>query len=298
MGKRGEFLKELQDRKFPDLHDRDEWFVPIPGETFRQRRVHLIADFTVPPTEHPKSFYSGKSVCGAICLSSSHLARGSAMFAEERFFTYFRNCAEAFDGADLLLTAPESAPTPGDLAHRGIRGLLRNTALFEAFLRAAYRISALARVSLLLPFVNDPDEAGAAARCVQNALRALLYRREPFDETIETGILIETPAAVLGGRALLADWDFAVVNTTSLAGFTLALPTDGTPTRYGREILLRLLEECLDCAQSCGRFCGVGGFLANDPESLFQILEYGANALFLPPESVPSVAARIRRRSP
>lgn len=291
------FLKELQDCCFPDTEERDEWFLPLPGEFFRQRRVHLIADFAVPPTEHPKSFSSGRLRGRTVCLCASHLARGSAMFAEERFFTYFRNCAEAFDGADLILTAPELAPTPGDLAHRGIRGLLQNTALFEAFLRAAYRISALARISLLFPFVNDPGEADAARRCAQNAMRALLYRREPFDETIETGFLIETPAAALGGRRLMADWGFAVVNTTALASFALALPAGERPGNCGRAVLMRLVEESLDCAESCGRFCGVGGFLANDAEALFGILAAGANALFLPPESLPAVAARIRRHS-
>lgn len=295
--KRGEYLKQLQERGFPDTGERDEWFIPVPGEYFRQRRVHLIADFAVPPTEHPKAFSSDKMRGRTVCLSSSHLARGSVIFAEERFFTWFRNCAEAFDGADLILTAPETAPTPGDLAHRGIRGLLKNPALFEAFLRAAYRISALARISLLFPFVNDPEEAPAAQQCAQNAMRALLYRREPFDETVETGFLIETPAAALGGQRLLADWGFAVVNTTTLATFALALPAGETPGPSGRQVLLRLVEESLDGAQSCGRFCGVSGFLANEPESLSAILGYGANALFLQPEAIPAVSGRIRHYS-
>lgn len=214
---------------------------------------------------------------------------------ESRFLAFFDEARKTFDGAELILCPPETALSRADLSRRGVRGLLRESALFEAFFRAAYRTSALARVSLLLPFVNDPDEVVAVRDCAERALRTLLYRRVPFDETIPIGIRIETPAAVLCGRRLIEDWDFAVADTDSLAAFTLALPQGEAPTENGARILLRILRECLETAHVCGRFCGIAGFLAANTAALPRLLSMEADALFLPPEALPRAVTAPER---
>ncbi len=251
---------------------------PAPAGAAAQRAV-----FRVPPGFKPET----------VCLTPPRPPVSGE--PEERFFAFFREAREAFDGAELILCPPETAPIRTDFSRRGVRGLLRETALFEAFFRAAYRTSALARVSLLLPFVNDPGEAVPISRCAQKALRTLLYRREPFDETIPIGIRLETPAAVLCGQRLLEDWDFAVADTDSLAMFLLALPAGETPGDCGRNILCQAVRQCVETAHVCGRFCGISGFLAAEGSGNFPC-PFDADALFLPPKN--RLPNRLRTPSP
>lgn len=207
--------------------------------------------------------------------------------AEKCFFGYFGAARNAFDGAELILRPPETALSRADVSRRGVRGLLRDKPLFEAFFRAAYRTSALARVAILLPFVSDPGEADAVRLCASRALRTLLYRREPFDETILIGIRLETPAAVLCGRRLVEDWDFTVTDTDALAEFVLALPKGERPGACGAEILLRFTENSLETAHGCGRFCGIAGFLTADAAARQSLIAAGADMLFLPASRLP-----------
>lgn len=273
--------------------ERDEG-EPLPPGAGRGRQVRVVAEIgarfarggRIPPP-------SGGYRVDTVCLTPPPPTGAGEV--EERFFAFFREAREVFDGAELILSPPEVAPVRADFSRRGVRGLLRESDLFEAFFRAAYRTSALARASLLLPFVNDPGEANAIRQCAEKALRTLLYHREPFDETIPIGIRVETPAAVLCGRRLLEDWDFAVADTDSLAAFALALPEGERPSRCGRDILFRYVEDFSETAHVCGRFCGIAGFLAADTVALSRLLSFGADALFLPPEKLPAVCGALAK---
>lgn len=261
----------------------------------RGRQLRLVAEYRFPVT---RGACKPLSVRGRTVdtISLTPAPPPPAGEPEEHLFAFFREAREVFDGAELILSPPETAPVPTDFSRRGVRGLLREGALLEAFFRAAYRASALARVTLLLPFVSDPDEASALRRCAEKALRTLLYHREPFDETISIGIRLETPGSVLCGKRLLEDWDFAVADTDSLAAFTLALPRGARPTLCGGEILFRLVGQSLAAAKACGRFCGVSGFLAADGALAPRLQALGAGALFLPPEKLPGVASALAKR--
>lgn len=263
-------------------------------EQLRRASIRQVAEYNARFAGGTRPFRPPRGCrIDTVCLTPPPQTGAGA--PEERFFAFFREAREVFDGAELILSPPETAPVRTDFSRRGVRGLLRESALFEAFFRAAYRTSALARTSILLPFVSDPTEADAIRRCAERALRTLLYHREPFDETIPIGIRVETPAAVLCGRQLLEDWDFAVADTDSLAAFALALPQGERPTPCGAEILRELTEKCLETAHVCGRFCGIAGFLAADTSALPRLIARGAGGLFLPPEAFPAVFGALAK---
>jgi len=121
----------------------------------------------------------------------------------------------------------------------------------------------------------------------------------PFDENMETGVMIETPASVLIADELAREADFFSVGTNDLTQYLLAC--DRQASDMGRffdprhPALLRALRMVAQAAHKAGIWVGVCGDLAADVQMLPEFLEMGINELSVPPAAVLPLRAAIRR---
>ena len=201
---------------------------------------------------------------------------------EERLFSFYRAVASQAEGRELLLLCPTPEDDVGEPC--GIRHLLRDTARFSAILQALLRASALCRTAAVFPFVTTPQELAAVRRHMMGAMRELLLRGEAFDEGMEIGIVVETPAAVMLSRALAEEVDFLLLDVASLARFALAAaPGADTAILYrdARPAIDRLVETVIGNAHAVGRRVVLRVRESTDAEERSRWLEMGADGVCL-----------------
>lgn len=122
------------------------------------------------------------------------------------------------------------------LGWRGIRNLLDQPEILCAQLRACLRASAVGTVKLLFPMVTTIEELERTLLYLETAKADLRANREPFDENIKFGVMIEVPAAALQSAAFAARCDFLSIGSNDLTQYTLAVDR-------GNEFIAHLFDE-------------------------------------------------------
>ncbi len=213
--------------------------------------------------------------------------------------------AEALDGRPLIVRtldagadkplpalpmAPEANPF---LGRRGIRLSLARPELLLTQLRAALRVAAEHPLKLMFPMVATASE-------LEQALELLARARAEtgIDAPMETGIMVEVPAAALLSERLARHVDFFSIGTNDLTQYVMAAERGNenvAPLLAGPQpALLRLVRETVDGAEAHGRWVGVCGELAGDPPAALLLAGLGVRELSMAPPLVPEVKAALR----
>ncbi|HEY6693253.1 MAG TPA: phosphoenolpyruvate--protein phosphotransferase [Solirubrobacteraceae bacterium] len=196
-------------------------------------------------------------------------------------------------GADkplpFLRQPPEDNPF---LGVRGIRLGLANEELLRAQLRAILAVAARHPLKVMFPMVATLDEY-RAARALLEAERAALGV-----PPIEVGVMVEVPAVALQADAFAAEVDFFSVGTNDLTQYTMAAER-GNERLAGlldgpRPPVLRLIAETARAAAAHGRWVGVCGELAGDPEAAVVLAGLGVKELSMAASRIPAVKDALR----
>ena len=154
------------------------------------------------------------------------------------------------------------------LGLRAIRLSLARKPIFRTQLRAILRASALGRVALMLPMVVSVEEVRQSLALLEECKHALDAAKIPYDRQIETGIMIETPAAALMSEELAREVDFFSVGTNDLLQYTLAADRQNPALEQlcdaNREPVLRLIGMSSRAIHRTGGWIGVCGEMAAD----------------------------------
>jgi phosphocarrier protein FPr len=185
------------------------------------------------------------------------------------------------------------------LGVRAIRLSLQNQDLFLTQLRAILRAGHGHNFRIMFPMVTSIGEITAATALLADAHEALDTEGIAHQWPIETGIMIETPAAALLSSILAKHVDFFSVGTNDLTQYTLAADRGNPKLSHFADALnpavLRLIKIVVTAAQQHGKWVGVCGELAGDPIAVPVLLGLGVNELSLNPGGIPKVKSIIRK---
>ena len=213
--------------------------------------------------------------------------------------------ARALDGRPLIvrtLDAGADKPLPAVpvdhednpfLGLRGIRLSLDRPELLSTQLRAILRVAAEHPLKVMFPMVATVGELHAALALLQDA------RTETgVDQPLETGIMVEVPAAALLSERLGRHVDFFSIGTNDLTQYTMAAER-GNDRVAGlltgpHPAVLRLVRDTVRGADEHGRWVGVCGELAGDPAAAVLLAGLGATELSMAPALVPEVKEALR----
>ena len=183
------------------------------------------------------------------------------------------------------------------MGNRGIRLCLDRRRMFKAQLRAIYRASAYGNLAMMFPMIDSEEEMNEIEEIIEEVKAGLREKDIPFKD-IMTGIMIETPAAVMISRELARRVDFLSIGTNDLTQYTLAMDRQNPllKDKYNdhHPAVLRMVRMVVDAAHKEQRRVGICGELATDTALTGKFLEMGVDFLSVVPACVLPVRKAIR----
>src|SRR5215216_259903 len=176
------------------------------------------------------------------------------------------------------------------LGWRGIRMSLDAPDLFAPQLRAILRAAAQGNLKVMFPMVADIEELRAAKEILQET-RAELEAEGVRTGALETGVMIETPAAALCAAELARESAFFSIGTNDLVQYTLAADRGDERLRRlqsaDHPAVLALIRQTCEAANAAGIPVGVCGEAAGEPDMIPRLLTLGVTELSMSPPSIP-----------
>lgn len=184
------------------------------------------------------------------------------------------------------------------MGYRAIRICLDRVELFKTQLRALFRASAYGDIGIMYPMIISVDEVKQIKTIVNEVKDELREAEIPFDEKLEQGIMIETPAAALISDRLAKEVDFFSIGTNDLTQYTLAIDRQNSKLDHiydaHHEAVLRLIQMVVDNAHKEGIWAGICGELGADMELTKQFIEMGVDELSVTPTFILPIRKIIR----
>ncbi|MBM3107899.1 phosphoenolpyruvate--protein phosphotransferase [Pseudomonas sp. V1] len=178
------------------------------------------------------------------------------------------------------------------LGVRGIRLTLQRPQVMESQLRALLRAADDRPLRIMFPMVGQLEEWQQAKAMVDR------LREEISVTDLQVGIMIEVPSAALLAPVLAREVDFFSIGTNDLTQYTLAIDR-GHPSLSAQAdglhpAVLQLIDITVRAAHAHGKWVGVCGELAADPQAVAVLLGLGVDELSIAARSIAEVKAQVR----
>jgi phosphoenolpyruvate-protein phosphotransferase (PTS system enzyme I) len=185
------------------------------------------------------------------------------------------------------------------LGFRAIRISLQEKELFKIQLRAILRASAFGKIRILFPMIISLEELRAAKAAVRECMEELKTADLSYDETIQTGVMIETPASVLCAEELAKEVDFFSIGTNDLTQYLLAVDRGNSKiaTLYNsfHPAVIRSIRHVTESAHKYGKKAGMCGEFAGNEKATELLIGLGLDELSMTASLISGVRYRIRR---
>ena len=232
------------------------------------------------------------------------LERSTAPNEDEQFETY-KAIAEALGpdrpliirtldvgGDKPLIYLPIPREENPFLGERGLRIGLDRPEILRTQLRAILRAAAFGKVRVMFPMVGLLSELRDAKAMLEEERQRLGVG------PIETGIMVEIPAAAIMAAQFAREVDFFSIGTNDLTQYTLAMDR-GHPKLAPKvdglnPSILRLIAWTVKAAHDQGKWVGVCGGIASDPQAVPLLIGLGVDELSVSLPTIPSIKAQIR----
>lgn len=180
------------------------------------------------------------------------------------------------------------------LGVRGVRLTLQRPQIMRDQLRALLQAADGRPLRIMFPMVGQIHEWREAKAMVEQ-----LREQIPVAD-LQLGIMVEVPSAALLAPQLAREVDFFSIGTNDLTQYTLAIDR-GHPSLSAQAdglhpAVLRLIDMTVRAAHAEGKWVGVCGELAADPQAVAILLGLEVDELSVASRSVAEVKALVRQR--
>lgn len=230
---------------------------------------------------------------------------------EEQQFSAYKKVLESMAGKKVIIrTLDIGADKQVDyfnlkkeenpaLGYRAIRICLTRPEIFRTQLRALYRASVYGNLGIMFPMITSVTELEKILEMCNSVKAELREQGIEYSESVELGIMIETPAAAVISDLLAPMVDFFSVGTNDLTQYTLACDRQNPDIEEfvdtHHEAILRLIEMSAENAHKHGAWIGICGELAADTTLTERFLRMGIDELSVSPAFVLKVRDAVRK---
>ncbi len=229
---------------------------------------------------------------------------------EEEQFVAYKSVVEAMPDQPIIIRTMDiggdkdlpylDLPTELNpfLGWRAIRICFDRPEIMNPQLRALLRASAFGKVRIMFPMVISVEEVRRLKDILETLKAELTNEGINFDDKVEVGVMIETPAAAVISHHLIKDVEFFSIGTNDLTQYTLAVDR-------GNELIselynpmtpavLALIKQVIDASHADGKWTGMCGELAGDDRATLLLLGMGLDEFSMSSISIPRVKKLIR----
>ena len=277
-----------------------------PATTSDDHNVEVVANIGSEEDARRSVELGGEGV-GLLRSEFLYLERATAPSEEEQTAIY-RDIATALDGRPMIIRTLDVGgdkplpylPMPREenpfLGVRGVRVGLDKPELLRTQLRAILRASIGNKLRVMFPMIATLDEI----RSVKGMLAEERDRVGGSGE-LEVGIMVEVPSTAVMAAQFAKEVDFFSIGTNDLTQYTLAMdrghPKLAPIADAMNPAVLKLIAYTVEGAHAHGKWVGVCGGIASDPQAVPILVGIGVDELSVSVPSIPAVKAEIRTRS-
>lgn len=177
------------------------------------------------------------------------------------------------------------------LGWRAVRIAMDRKEILRDQVRAILRASAFGKLRIMFPMIISVEEVRALKKEIEIYKQELRDEGKAFDESIEIGVMVETPAAATIARHLAKEVDFFSIGTNDLTQYTLAVDRGNDMISHLYQPMspsvLNLIKQVIDASHAEGKWTGMCGELAGDERATLLLLgmgldEFSMSAIFIP----------------
>ncbi len=297
-----ETIEKYEKSKESFLKEKEELKKLINVETVTKagKRVEVCGNIGKPQDVHQVLENGGEGV-GLFRTEFLYMDRDNMPSEDEQFESY-KYAVEKMEGKPVVIRTLDIG---GDkklpylempeemnpfLGYRAIRLCLDRKELFKVQLRALLRASAFGNLKIMFPMISSLSEFKGAKELLKECMSELRAEGKEFNENLETGIMVEIPAAAICADELAKHVDFFSIGTNDLIQYTLAADRMNEKISYLYDpmhpAVLRLIKMTIDAAHKEGKWCGMCGEMAGDENAIATLVEYGLDEYSMSASSI------------
>ena len=279
----------------------------LPAVTTDGRRVHLYANVgSLKDVELAKKHGAE----GVGLFRSEFLYMESSRFpTEQEQFEIYKKAAEILKkpvtirtldiGGDKALPYYQFEKEENPfLGWRAIRFCLDMRDVFKTQLKALLRAAAYGEIRIMYPMIVSVEEFRTANRLLEECKQELKERGVLFRESVQTGIMVETPAAVLMAEELAREVDFFSIGTNDLTQYILAADRGNQKLTKLYDpfhpAVLRAVKKVIDAAHKFGKEVGMCGEFAGEEKAVPLLVGMGLDECSMVSGEIPAVRYQVR----
>ena len=281
---------------------------PLPAETTDGVRIELMANIGTHMDVDAALTYGCEGV-GLFRSEFVFMGRESIPTEEDQFKAY----KEAVEKCKGKLCVIRTMDIGGDkplayldipkeenpfLGWRAIRISLKRPDLFMPQVKAILRAGVYGKAAMMLPMVINVAEFKQVKEIIAQAKVELTHEGKAFSDTVQVGIMVETPAAAVMTPVLAKYVDFFSIGTNDLVQYTLAVDRVNHNVSYLYDhfnpAVLRLIQRTIESGLEAGIWVGMCGEMASDPYAAVLLLGMGITELSMSAPAIPRVKEKIR----
>ncbi len=178
------------------------------------------------------------------------------------------------------------------LGERGIRLGFDRPELLRTQFRAILKASTAGKARVMFPMIARMEELTMAKAVMEEE------RQKLGVPPIEIGIMVEVPAAAVSAERFAEQVDFFSIGTNDLTQYTLAMDRGHPKLAPFVDALnpsvLRMIDLTVRGADQHGKWVGVCGGVAGDPQAVPILVGLGVKELSVSVPVIPAVKAQVR----
>ena len=303
--------RESYDEKIKKQEERKAYYATLktlPAKTKDGQEVILAANIGSPADVDAANGFGAHGV--GLFRSEFVFMGKSDVPKEEDQFKQYKAAVEKCDGNLCVIRTMDiggDKPLPyiqvdkeenPFLGYRAIRISLQRRDLFMPQLKAILRAGVYGKAAIMFPMVINVKEFLDAKQFVEDAKMELAHEGKEFSDNVQVGIMVETPAAAVMAPVLAKYVDFFSIGTNDLVQYTLAVDRGNAQISYlynhFNPAVLRLIQRTIESANKEGKWAGMCGEMASDPNAALLLMAMGIKELSMSAPSIPRVKERIR----
>ena len=305
-----EVKKEYEIRRQADMEEREELLKlrEEPDITKDGRKIEIYANIGNMDDLNSVLYYGAAGI-GLLRSEFQYLGRENYPRENELFLAYKKIAETMGDRLAVIRTADLGADKQAEylnipdetnpiMGNRGIRLCLDRKRMFKAQLRAIFRASAYGNLALMYPMISSEEEMDEIEAIIQEVKEGLDEKEIPYKQ-VKTGIMVETPAAVMISRELARRVDFLSLGTNDLSQYTLAMDRQNPLLRkkYNdhHPAVLRMIKMVIEAGHAENKRVCICGELAADTALTEEFLRMGVDCLSVVPACILPVRKALRQ---